>query len=73
MLFEVNFLGEASVATVLLAGKGFLASVDSQVVNEVMPLSEVQVTHLVIAFQDSDHSVGFWILKFVNSVSFSFW
>jgi hypothetical protein len=42
VLFEVNLLGEASVTALLVAGKGFFSSVDSQMVNEVMPLAEVK-------------------------------
>jgi hypothetical protein len=70
VLFEVNFLGEASVTALFLASKGFFASMDAEVVNEVMPLAEVEIAVGVIAFENSYHSISLGILKFVDPILF---
>jgi hypothetical protein len=71
MLFEVDFLGEARIASFLSAGKGFLAGVDSQMIDEVVPLAEKETTVLVVAFQNGHHSVGLGILELKDSIVLS--
>ena len=67
VLVEVSFLGEALIATVLLALERALTGVDSKVVKEVVPVSEEHVAAAVVTFQKLHISLGPWVFVFVNT------
>lgn len=68
MLLKVNLLGKAGVASIFLASKRFLTGVDSEMINEVMPLAKVKAALGVIALENRDHTVSFWVLELVHAI-----
>ena len=52
VLSQVGLLSEALITVNLLAYKGTLARMNSQVVEEVVPFAEEHVTVLVVALED---------------------
>ena len=79
MLVKVSSLGELFIALIVGAREGSLSGMHAQVVEEVMPLSELFVAIASIgasldgAHQDFDHPFGKWIFGRKNEEVFSLW
>ena len=73
VLVEVRLLCKGLVAAWLIALKGSFSCVNSEVVEEVMPLPEKHVTPLVVAFQNFDVPLGAWVFVFEDSELPCFW
>ena len=67
MLCQVGLLSEALIAAWLSADKRTLSSVDSQVIKEVVPLSEDQGAVFMITAQNLDFPHGPGVLELVYS------
>ena len=70
VLVQVGFLSEFELTPILLsegALKRSLSSVDTQVVEEIVPLSEAHVAFFIITFENFKVSAGSWVLKFEDS------
>jgi hypothetical protein len=70
VLVQVGFLRKAEVAALDQTGVGSLACVDPQVVEEVVPFTEMFATILVIALKDLNVPFGFGIFESKNSELF---
>ncbi len=66
MFIEVGFLGKVLRAVVIWALVWSLLSVDSEVVEEIVPFPEVPVTIFVLALQYFNASLGLGIFKSVD-------
>ena len=66
VLVQVGFLSKAEFATWIVALVGSLIGVNPQVVEEVVPLSEVLSAVVVIALENLDKSLRLRILECVN-------
>ena len=66
MFIEVGLLSKVLRAVVIWALVWSLLSVDSKVVEEVVPLPEVPVTILVFALQDFNASLRLGIFKSID-------
>ena len=64
VLIQIRFLCKALVTARLLTTERPFTCVDSQMIEEIMPLSEVHVAILVVAFKNLDISLGSWIFVF---------
>lgn len=64
MLIKISFLGETLITAYFMAFKRSFTSVNSQVVKEIMPLSKIHVTILMIAIQNLYISLSTWIFIF---------
>lgn len=69
MLVKVRFLGEGLVAIEVTTLERALACVNSKVVKEVVPLSEIKLASSKITLQNFDASVGSGILVFEHTVT----
>jgi len=67
VLVQVGLLCEALVAALLLALEGALTGMHSEVVEEIVPLSEEHVAATVVTFKKLHISLGPWIFVFVNT------
>jgi hypothetical protein len=67
MLVEISLLCKTLVATRFFAFEWSLTCVDSQMVEEIMPLSEKHVAPAVITFKKFHISLGPWIFVFIHT------
>jgi hypothetical protein len=64
VLIQIRLLCKALVTARFLTTERPFTCVDSQMVEEIMPLSEVHVAIQVVAFKNLDIPLGSWILIF---------
>jgi hypothetical protein len=69
VFMEVSFLGEGLVATQVAALERPLAGMNSEMVKEVVPLSEIKLASSKITLQNFDASVGSGVLVFEHAVT----
>jgi len=67
VLVQVCLLGEALSTAWERAHEGSFTSMDSQVVEEIMPLSKIHSTIIMIALQDLNEPLGPRVLVFEHS------
>ena len=70
---KVNFLREAGAAALNRAYERLFAGVNPQMIDEVVPFSEIKTAMLVITFQNGHHPISFWILELINFIFLSLW
>ena len=73
VLVQVRLLSERLLATFETAGKGPFPRMHSQVVEEVVPLSEKEVTTIDFALQYFDVAVGARVLKLEHTEFACLW
>ena len=70
VLVEIAFLREGQIAALTIskwANEWSLLCVNSQVIIEVVPLSKIQSTAWMVALQNFEVSMSFWVFKLEDS------